>query len=223
VKPTTNPEATLDQTEEARLARIHEAMKNPHVDGATLIKSPPRVVEANVPRSDLTVNTQQSQQLKPSQDSLLHKTDILVPTMGAVQVEPKGFAQGGTAPKQQITTTANLAQPFATQNKPIDAKGAQFSQAASPPANPHNPNTVVGQVTDNAGKIVQNAILEVKDNAGRPVRALRSNAAGHFYIVTPLLNGEYTMSTDKEGLEFDPVKFTAQGEVIPPIIIKPKN
>ena len=68
-------------------------------------------------------------------------------------------------------------------------------------------------------KIIAGAILEIKDTAGRPVRALKSNMAGHFIIVTPLGNGKYEIRTDKEGFKFEPVSFETTGEFIPPMAI----
>jgi hypothetical protein len=49
------------------------------------------------------------------------------------------------------------------------------------------------------GEIVESAILEIRDLAGRPARALRSNKVGHFMIVTALPNGQYDIITEKEG------------------------
>ncbi len=103
-----------------------------------------------------------------------------------------------------------------------DMTGAQFSPDAAPPIPPTHPNVIVGQVMDGQGKIVENAILEVKDGEGRPVRALRSNRLGHFMIVTPLANGNYQIETEKDGLVFEPVSLNANGEIIPPIAIRAK-
>lgn len=101
-----------------------------------------------------------------------------------------------------------------------DAKGAEFSSEAAPPAPPTVPNTVTGQVLDSQGKIVESAILEIRDATGRPVRALRSNKLGHFMVVTPLSSGPYELFVEKDGLEFDPVRFDALGEIISPIVVR---
>lgn len=100
---------------------------------------------------------------------------------------------------------------------------AQFSMHASPPTPPTQPNTIVGQIFDNQGKILNGAILEIRDSAGRPVRALRSNMLGHFMVVTPLMNGRYEIITEKDGFIFDPVTFDAMGNLIPPILIRAKS
>lgn len=96
----------------------------------------------------------------------------------------------------------------------------QFSPEAAPPNPPTTPNIIVGQVLENSGKIIDAAILEVKDDLGRPTRAVKTNKLGHFQIVTPLVDGKYTIITEKDGYKFDTVKFEAKGEIIPPIVIK---
>lgn len=95
-----------------------------------------------------------------------------------------------------------------------------FTPEAAPPNPPDIPNVVVGQVVGPDGKIVEGAILEIREVNGLPVRAIRTNKVGHFITVTPLKNGEYEIITEKEGLSFDIIKFKAEGRVIPPILIK---
>lgn len=100
-----------------------------------------------------------------------------------------------------------------------------FSDQAAPPIPPSKPNLIVGQVIDHQGDIIEGAILEVRDEDGRPVRALKSNKLGHFMIVTPLFEGKYQLTTEKEGFDFEPYSFEAKGQLIPPIAItaKPAN
>lgn len=102
-------------------------------------------------------------------------------------------------------------------------KEAVFSIDAAPPNPPIAPNTLSGQVIDEARKIIEGAILEVKDAAGRPVRALKSNKLGHFMVVTPLANGTYEIETEKEGFVFEPVSFEVGGTLIPPIAVSGKR
>lgn len=99
---------------------------------------------------------------------------------------------------------------------------ARFSLDASPPNPPSYPNVIVGQVMDSTGKIVDGAILEIRESGGPPVRALRTNKVGHFMTVTPLRDGYYEIDTEKEGLSFDVIKIQAKGEIIPPILVKAK-
>lgn len=120
--------------------------------------------------------------------------------------------------KQQIEISEIEAQKL--EEKEITSNLVEFSIDAAPPSPPIAINTIVGQVMDQDRKIIEGAILEIKDSTGRPVRALKSNKAGHFIIVTPLTNGKYEVTIEKEGFRFDPVSFDADGKMIPPIAIK---
>ncbi len=82
------------------------------------------------------------------------------------------------------------------------------------------PNILVGQVIDTEGKIIESVILEIRDLQGRPVRALRSNKAGQFRIVTPLGNGKYRILAEKEGYNFDTLEVEMAGNIVQPIVIK---
>lgn len=137
---------------------------------------------------------------------------------GASQTVPEIPKAPAAAVNLPQTTTEGIS-PLASKGLSATA-GAEFSYAASPPAPPSLPNTIVGQVLDADGKILETVILEVRDASGRPVRALRTNKLGHFMVVTPLINGPYELVAEKEGYEFDAVRFDAIGELIPPIVIK---
>lgn len=101
-------------------------------------------------------------------------------------------------------------------------KQAVFSLDAAPPSVPTIVDTISGQVMDVNKKIIEGAILEIVDESGRAVRALKTNRAGHFLIVTPLNKGKYKIITEKEGYNFDPIEFETSGEIIQPIAITAK-
>ncbi len=105
----------------------------------------------------------------------------------------------------------------------VSTKEAIFSVDAAPPNPPTIPNVIVGQVVDEARRIVDGVIIEIKDDFGRPIRALRSNKLGHFIAVTPLDNGNYSIVGEKDGYQFSSVNFDAKGELIPPILIEGKR
>lgn len=141
------------------------------------------------------------------------------PTSNPVEVSAKGFA--ASAPVTPISTSSVPA--VLNQNQNTQTQSANFSTEAAPPSPPSQPNTVVGQVMDLNGRIVEGAILEITDTDGRPVRALKTNKAGHFMIVTPLPNGKYKVAIEKEGLNFEPLSFETTGEVVAPIAIRSKD
>lgn len=153
---------------------------------------------------------------------VINKQEFVIPASSPVSfvakkviVEEKPIAQSNLSFEKVSQTLTEQ------QSKPMF--GAQFSIDAAPPSPPTVVNTVVGQVIDEKGKIIEGAILEVKDAAGRPVRALKSNKLGHFLVVTPLQSGRYEIFSEKDNFIFDPVYFEAQGNIIPPIFIKGEN
>ncbi|MGB6838815.1 MAG: carboxypeptidase-like regulatory domain-containing protein [Microgenomates group bacterium] len=177
----------------------------------------------NGPTPVQTQTAQTAQQVPPKQEMQIPQT---LPTT----VTPQGFRPKVVveeAPRPQIQpqlkpSTTTVAPTFAPQDS-ISGAAAQFSIEAAPPLPPEKPNTITGQVMDMSGKIVENAILEIRDIAGRPVRAVKTNKAGHFLIVTPLQNGKYEIITEKEGLVFDSAIFEATGSIIPPIAVRAKR
>jgi len=123
--------------------------------------------------------------------------------------------------QNQVTTSQ--VSPTIAGNEMVSTTQAVFSIDAAPPSPPTQPNVVVGQIVDQDRKIVEGAIMEIRDSAGRPVRALRSNRVGHFLTVTQLDNGHYEIITEKDGYEFAAVSFDANGNLIPPILVQGKR
>jgi hypothetical protein len=167
---------------------------------------------------------------KPKQEATpIVQKPIEVPVSKPASIASKGFRPKIVIEEKPLKEEASKEKVLTSQVSPtltesdVATQQAQFSLEAAPPNPPTIPNTVVGQVIDPAGKIVEGAILEIRDLAGRPVRALRSNKLGHFIIVTALQDGSYDIITEKEGLIFDPITFDANGEIIPPIAIKAKS
>ncbi|MBU1127017.1 PrgI family protein [Patescibacteria group bacterium] len=105
------------------------------------------------------------------------------------------------------------------QNQSVEAKTSQ----SLPFPDPINvPNTLVGMVLDKDEKIVEKAIIEIREADGLPVRALITNALGQFRSVNPLKNGPYEIVVEKEPLKFDIFKINLKGEIVEPIKIKAK-
>ncbi len=201
--------ASLESAEESFLSKITGLFKAageaptpapaPAAQTTTQPTQPPGV---KIPQTPLIQTTPPSQTPRPQ---------IVIEEQVPAQPQPPTTAPaapvGETLPGQQVQRVAT----------------AQFSDQAAPPMPPSQPDTITGQVMDPEGGIVEGAILEVRDIAGRPVRALKTNKVGHFMIVTPLLPGKYELVTEKEGLVFEPITFTAEGKIIPPIAIRAKT
>lgn len=210
-KPVQQPEeANLEKKEQTFLDKITTLSATPT---ATVVSGVSPLIAPNV-----TVPTQE-----PSQET---KPFVVVPSSRTVSVDKDAKTRGFELPREEVvaepfsTTTVS---PFYGKDIPITDRQAKFSEEASPPAPPTRPNTIVGQVMDGSGKIIEGVILEIKDSQGRPVRALKTNKLGHFMIVTPLLDGRYEIIVEKEGYNFEPITFEAVGKIISPIAIRAKS
>jgi hypothetical protein len=150
-----------------------------------------------------------------------------IPVTGIAKVEAmptKTSLSQAQSPSESLGVVSDDNQPTPiTTQKAQGVIEAKFSTEAAPPLPPTKENVVVGQVVDSEGKIVESAILEIRDSEGRPARALRSNKLGHFMIVTPLENGSYEITTEKDGLSFEAISLLVKGEIIPPIAIWAKT
>lgn len=106
-----------------------------------------------------------------------------------------------------------------TEEKSVEAKSA--TKEAFPFA-PKTPNVISGLVKDKEGQFIAGAILEIKDLHGHSVRAMRSNKLGQFRTATPLSDGTYKITTEKEGFSFDIIEISLTGEVVLPVEINAK-
>jgi hypothetical protein len=78
-------------------------------------------------------------------------------------------------------------------------------------------------VLDKEGKIIDNAIIEVRDKNGTPVRATKTNRLGQFFSTTPLKNGVYEVEIETPNHTFDIIKLKLVGKTVDPLKIQATN
>ena len=118
--------------------------------------------------------------------------------------------------------------PVAVKPKPITLPAKPKAQTVDPtfasgvvmPLSPEKPNLITGITLDKTGKILPGVILEIRDKQGLPVRALRSNKLGQFFIATPLADGIYQIQAEHSDQKFAIIKLEAKSEIIPPLKIQ---
>lgn len=81
------------------------------------------------------------------------------------------------------------------------------------------PNILSGIVTDSANNYLEGVIVVTHNIEGLPVRALKTNKLGQFVAATPLPNGEYTLSLERDNLSFDTIAISLDGKVLPPVLV----
>lgn len=186
-----------------------------------LVTTAPVVAQATVMAAALTPNV-----ARPIESPTPMRSAAYIPPTAKVGVEHKqGFTTAENKTQDQtatMNTPMSNTQTFTPTSTP-PAVSAQFSPDAAPPTPPSQANIVVGQVMDANGKIVSGAIMEIKDQMGRPVRAFKTNQAGHFMIVTPLTDGQYKIFVERDDLTFDPINLEVKGAILPPVAIRARN
>jgi hypothetical protein len=85
------------------------------------------------------------------------------------------------------------------------------------------PNVINGVVLSQSGTPLERAIVIIHNKDGLPVRALKTNKLGQFAGATPLPSGVYTLTIEKEGLQFDTLQITLKGTVLASLPIFPKK
>lgn len=88
------------------------------------------------------------------------------------------------------------------------------------PASPKNPNLITGVVVDQAGKLVENAIVQIVSSDGIPQRAMKTNSLGQFYTSTPLSPATYVIEVDKVGLTFAPQQIVVNNTILSPVELR---
>ncbi len=82
-------------------------------------------------------------------------------------------------------------------------------------------NVVAGVVITDEDKILNNAIVIVKDTNQKPVRAVKTNQLGQFFTRTPLPLGRYEIEVDAAGYKFNTATIEISGQIIPPFMFIP--
>jgi hypothetical protein len=153
-----------------------------------------------------------------------NRRDIAVPAPAPTKSDPNaptenlGTKETAAAPAENLPASSTLAAQTTTSSH------AAVTDSSLPfPSTPTTPNTVVGMVLNAQGKILENAIVEVIDEQGLPVRATKTNQLGQFFSTTPLKKGKYALLVEKSGHTFDTIELVATGQIIQPLRIQAKQ
>ncbi|OGD87705.1 hypothetical protein A2693_03950 [Candidatus Curtissbacteria bacterium RIFCSPHIGHO2_01_FULL_40_12] len=161
---------------------------------------------------------------------LLHPQMCLLPRATIYQAPAESQVAAMPTIQKPVSQlkTANAVKPAAPTPKPITPPAKPKTQTTAPtfatdillPQKPERPNLIAGITLDKDGKIIPGVILEIRDSQGFPVRALKSNKLGQFFIATALPDGIYEISAEHDGHKFAIIKLEAKNEIIPPLKIQ---
>lgn len=82
------------------------------------------------------------------------------------------------------------------------------------------PNALMGMVLTRDNKLVDRAVVSIKNPQGGIIRALNTNLLGQFFATDPLANGTYVLSVEKSGLTFPERTITLNGSLVSPLELR---
>lgn len=91
------------------------------------------------------------------------------------------------------------------------------------PTPPEYPNLIVGMVVDKYDRLIDTAIIEIRDANRHPVRAVKTNKLGQFSIASPLPNGRYQLQAEKDGYQFGILTLDLTGTIVDPVELRALN
>jgi hypothetical protein len=132
----------------------------------------------------------------------------------AAELAPETAPAAETSPELQYLDSS---QTYAQQLDVTSLGATQFNTNLPFPELPTEPNKPVGMVLGPNNELIAEAIVEISTDTGQVVRAVRSNTLGQFFISTPLPRGNYQVTIEKTGLQFQPQVLNLTNELVPPI------
>ncbi len=149
---------------------------------------------------------------------------IQIPEIQPVEVSKPALNEEVAALVQQQTTEGNeraFVGQIAPQTRSVSATDTVHFNAELPfPSKPNTPNKLVGMILTPKNELIPGAIVEIKTQQGTVSRAVKSNALGQFFITTPLENGEYVVSVEKDGYKFNQMSISLAGKIVEPLEVR---
>lgn len=188
---------------EPALINVDKAPDNFTIESAEVPKAPVEAVHHQPvieTVEQLTVPT-----VEKRQPSTFTATTPIVPATPQIST---GSFQAASAPAAHLAHTEGVIPVVFNRNLPF-------------PSLPDKPNMLIGMVYNSEGSILANAILEIINEQGNTVRALKTNSLGQFYTSTSLPAGNYIIETEYDGLTFPRYQLVTEANVLDPIEIRP--
>lgn len=188
-------------------------------------------------KPNLKVRVRKMQRLdkKPSPTTLFNQDEATAtsnhaagqaPTQKQIQNQTKGDknTQKETEPAKtkQKQQSRRHQQPPADNRQDFNGSASTVSQNQDLPFpnKPTQPNRIVGMVLTQNNKLIENAVVDIKNEQGKTITAVKSNALGQFFVSQTLPNGIYYIKGGHENYEFKSQKLELNGKILDPLEIR---
>lgn len=199
----------LPEFEEERITV--NSLDNPSDLGSTIIFEPERQHSSSIKKNNYLEVGQVAQTLEVPE---IEHVNVGQDTLNDNNLEL--IQQKNINPNERafVEQAGQQAQPEAASEK------AHFNADLPFPSKPTQPNKLVGMVLTQENELVPGAIVEIKTATGHVSRAVKTNALGQFFITTPLGNGDYVVSVEKDGFSFKPLAIQLTGTIVEPLEVR---
>jgi hypothetical protein len=210
--PTNKTQAVAPAPEKTNVKGVRvRQLSNPQLcllPRAVVFQAPEETAEAAMP---VVTKITAVKPTEPKASGVVPTISVPVPNQAMPKPAPI-TPTAPAAPRPQV----KVAPPKPSQN----TVAPTFAEDALLALKPEKPNLIAGITLAKDGKIIADAILEIRDNQGFPVRALKANKLGQFFIATPLKDGIYEIHGEHPDHKFAIIRLEAKNEIIPPLKIQ---
>lgn len=154
---------------------------------------------------------------------------VMIPPTPKISLQAQAAAQKDYQGPPVVELATPVAPPLQVKTEVVYKKPEETAVTAEEnpslpmPSTPTLANILTGMTLNTEEEILPDTIIEIQDKNDYPVRALKSNKLGQFFITTPLPNGEYKIEVEHPEYKFAIMKVVLKNQIIPPIKIKAKE
>ncbi len=164
----------------------------------------------------------QEETVEPQISNVINKSPESNNEMNEMLERLKKLEEENSSLKKALETTSSTPSPQNT-NSSINSNFDINDFKKYLPEFVNNPNVIAGVLVDSQGNIIQDAVIIIKDSSQKPIRAIKSNQLGQFFIRTPLPDGNYTLEVTHPKFAFESTGVDLTGVIKEPILIYSKT
>ncbi len=229
VKSISKHQDKYDQDTQKRISDIMQNFKKIDPDQVEItkqiekpgLKVRVRSLEKIQPEEEVIVYTETTQ---PETETLLSTTQVAkkieVPAIEVTRTETNNSVIQEKAASANQQQTAYVASVDINNQEKLDEEGVVFNASLPFPSKPTQPNKLVGMILTTNNELIPEAIVEIKNEQNRVIRAVKSNALGQFFISTPLKSGSYNVVINHPRYQFNPQEIVLKNKLVDPIEIR---
>lgn len=208
----------FDRQQQLQVSRVLQVFNQVSAQPALQASNKPTQTQTDKPNLKVRVRKMKDlRESQPQEQSLNQKTT-------ADNQEKKQLQTVFDQNKQELLDRqSEQSQPNQQVANPQPTQAANQNQSLPFPNQPQQPNKIVGMVLSKNNDLIDNALIEIKNQQNQTITAVKSNGLGQFFISQPLANGTYIVKPNKQNYDFGSFILELAGEIVKPLEIRAHN